>query len=121
MKKESRWFQLYADNPTASNLSVAGGAAKLLSILLLIAAIPCTLLVLLAAVRAASFGGIGSSLWFLLDEFDEELLAAFFLWAATFVCRYVSAVLRSRAQLLAQAGAPQAPAAPAEQDVSTAS
>ncbi len=40
VKKGRGWFQTYEENPTATNLSMAGGGARLLSILLLIAAIP---------------------------------------------------------------------------------
>ena len=91
VKKGRGWFQTYEENPTATNLSMAGGGARLLSILLLIAAIPCTGAVLM-----------GTALIFLMDEMDDLLLAAFFLWSGVAVCRYAACVLQSKAALYAQ-------------------
>ena len=39
MKKKQPWFELYPDSDAASRLSIAGGAVKLLSILVLVAAV----------------------------------------------------------------------------------
>ena len=43
MSKKQKWFTLYEESAAASNLSIAGGAVKLAALLLMIAAIPCTL------------------------------------------------------------------------------
>lgn len=113
MKKQHNWFRLYPDNSTASNLSIAGGAVKLLSILLLIAAIPTTLAVLLVAVRLTAASGMGTALIFLMDEMDEGVFLAFFLWCAVAACRYAASVLQGKAELLARSAAQEVPAAPA--------
>ena len=78
VKKGRGWFQTYEENPTATNLSMAGGGARLLSILLLIAAIPCTVAVLMAVARVSMVGSVGT------------------------VCRYAACVLQSKAALYAQ-------------------
>lgn len=102
VKKGRGWFQTYEENPTATNLSMAGGGARLLSILLLIAAIPCTVAVLMAVARVSMVGSVGTALIFLMDEMDDLLLAAFFLWSGVAVCRYATCVLQSKAALYAQ-------------------
>ena len=102
MKREQKWFQLYAGHPTASNLSIAGGAVKLFSLFLLIAAVLSTLALLLAGLRLTMAGGPGTALIFLMDEMDDLLLAAFFLWSGVAVCRYAACVLQSKAALYAQ-------------------
>ena len=94
VKKGRGWFQTYEENPTATNLSMAGGGARLLSILLLIAAIPCTVAVLMAVARVSMVGSVGTALIL--------LLAAFFLWSGVAVCRYAACVLQSKAALYAQ-------------------
>ena len=66
VKKGRGWFQTYEENPTATNLSMAGGGARLLSILLLIAAIPCTVAVLMAVARVSMVGSVGTALIFLM-------------------------------------------------------
>ena len=66
VKKGRGWFQTYEENPTATNLSMAGGGARLLSILLLIAAIPCTVAVLMAVARVSMVGSVGTALIFSL-------------------------------------------------------
>ena len=96
VKKGRGWFQTYEENPTATNLSMAGGGARLLSILLLIAAIPCTVAVLMAVARVSMVGSVGTALIFLMDEMDDLLLAALA------VCRYAACVLQSKAALYAQ-------------------
>ncbi len=102
MKKDQKLFRLYADHPHASNLSIAGGAAKLLSMLFIVAAIPCTLALLLSAFRITMAGGFGTALIFLMDELDDELVMAFLLWSAVVACRYVANVLQEKANLLVQ-------------------
>ena len=113
MRQKQAWFKLYPGNGAASNLSIAGGAVKLLSILLLIAAIPATLAILLVAVRMTAAAGAGTALIFLMDEMDDGVFMAFFLWCAVVVCRYVASVLQGKAELLSQPAAAQdAPAQP---------
>ena len=118
MKHEQKWFRLYAEHPAASNLSIAGGAVKLLSLVLLIAAILTSLGLLLAGLRLTMAGGLGTALIFLMDEMDDEVFTAFFLWGAVVACRYVACVLQSKAELLARPrdGFPTPPIA-AEQPV----
>ena len=89
---------LYAESPRASNVSIAGGAVKLLSVVVLIAAIGCTAVLALAAVRLAA---MVPSLWFVLDELEDGLGAVFFLWAAFALCRYLARMLARKAALLA--------------------
>ena len=67
MKQKQSWFQLYPESNRASNLSIAGGAVRLLSLLLLIAAIGATLVLLLAGARLTAAAGVGTALIFLLD------------------------------------------------------
>lgn len=112
--KQKTWFQLYPENNRASNLSIAGGAVRLLSLLLLAAAAAVTLLLLLTGLRLSLAAGMGTALIFLLDEMDEEVLLAFFLWGMVLACGYAACVLRSKAQMLAS---PQAPAALEAQDL----
>ena len=102
MKREQKWFQLYAGHPTASNLSIAGGAVKLFSLFLLIAAVLSTLALLLAGLRLTMAGGPGTALIFLMDEMDDEVFTAFFLWGAVAALRYIACVLQSKAELLAR-------------------
>lgn len=102
MKKEQKLFQLYPDQPHASNLSIAAGAAKLLSVFLMVAAIPCTLALFLSAFRITMAGGLGTALIFIMDELDDELVMAFLLWGAVIACRYVASVLQEKANLLGQ-------------------
>ena len=80
MKQKQSWFQLYPESNRASNLSIAGGAVRLLSLLLLIAAIGATLVLLLAGARLTAAAGVGTALIFLLDELGEGMFLAFFLW-----------------------------------------
>lgn len=108
------WFTLYETDPKATNLSMAGGGVKLLSILLLIAAIPCTLALILAAARIGAVSTAGTVLIYLMDEMDELLVGTFFLWAAVVVCRYAACVLQSKAQMRAASQpAPAQPESPA--------
>lgn len=100
VNKGQKWFKLYADQPKASNLSIAGGAVKLLSIFLMVAAILYTLALLLSGFRIAAAGGIGTAFIFLMDELDDQLFAAFLLWGMVAGCRYVASVLQEKADLL---------------------
>ena len=102
MKQKQSWFQLYPESNRASNLSIAGGAVRLLSLLFLIAAIGATLVLLLAGARLTAAAGVGTALIFLLDELGEGVFLAFFLWGAVLVCRYAACVLQSKAELLAR-------------------
>ena len=117
MKQKQSWFQLYPESSRASNLSIAGGAVKLLSILLLVAAIPATLAILLVVLRMTAAAGAGTALIFLMDEMDEGVFLAFFLWGAVLVCRYAACVLQSKAELLAR---PKAAGTEAVQSTPTA-
>ena len=100
MNKKRSWFEVYPNNPLATNLSIAGGGLKLISILFLIAAIPFTLAALLAFIRLISASGIITALIFMLDEFDEMIFTVFVLWSAVFVLRYIACVLFAKAQLI---------------------
>ena len=101
MKKEQKWFHLYHGNSAASNLSIAGGAVKLLSVLFLIAAILCTLALVLSGLRVTMAGGPGTAFIFLMDELEDQIFGAFLLWGMVAACRYVSSVLQEKADLLA--------------------
>ena len=114
MKKERTLFQLYAGHDRASALSVAGGAFRLLSLLLIAAAALYTMALLLSGFRVTLAGGLGTAFLFLMDELDDELLAAFFLWGLVIACRYTACVLQAKARLLVQPVPPaqQTPPAP---------
>ena len=100
MNKRKPLFEVYPDNSLATNLSIAGGGLKIISILLLIAAIPFTLAVILASVRLISASGLITALIFMLDEFDEMIFIVFMLWGAFIIIRYISYVLYAKAQLM---------------------
>lgn len=101
MKKRKPLFQLYADSNRASNLSIAGGAVRVFSILILAAAVLCTLVLLLPGFRIASVGGIGTGLLFIMDELTGIVVGAFLLWAVFAGCRYTAKVLQAKADLIA--------------------
>ena len=101
MNKGQKWFKLYAEQPKASNLSIAGGAVKLLSSFLMAAALLFTLAVVLAGFRIAMAGGIGTAFIFLMDELEDQIFGAFLLWGMVAACRYGSSVLQAKADLLA--------------------
>lgn len=100
MKKAKNLFEIYPNNSQATNLSIAGGAARLLSILLLVAAAFLFLMVLLEGFRFASFGMYGNTLFYLLEEMDDELGMLFFSVAGAMLCGYASHVLRRKAEVL---------------------
>ena len=100
--KKHPWFQLYPDHPSASRLSVIGGGVKLLSLFVLAAAILYTPALLLAGFRIVAAGGLGTTFLFLMDEMDEMVFGAFFLWGVFAICRYAACVLQAKAGLLAR-------------------
>ena len=118
MRKPRAWFRLYPGNQKSSRLSVAAGGVKLCSILLLIAAIPCSLAIVLAGIRIMAVGGLSTTLIFLLDELDEVVFGTFLLWGAFAACRYAACVLQAKAELLAGSGQ-AAPVAETVQETST--
>ena len=116
MNKQHKWFDVYPNNPKATNLSIAGGGVRLLSILLVVAAVPVTLALLATLVRIImAGGGVSAALMFLVDELDEELTGAFLLWASVAVCRFAACVLSSKAGLLEAEQAPAPAVIPAEE------
>ena len=74
MKQKKSWFEIYPDNRQATNLSIAGGAARLLAILLAIPGALLALGLLAAACHALLRAGPGWAVLYLLDEMDEELM-----------------------------------------------
>ena len=109
-QRNHSWFTLYETDPKATNLSMAAGGVKLLSLLLAIAAIPCTLALVLAAGRIGAVSPAGTALIYLMDEMDELLVGTFFLWAAVVVCRYAACILQSKAKMRAAGQLAPAPA-----------
>lgn len=100
MNKGQKWFKLYAEQPKASNLSIAGGALKLLSFFLMAAALLYTLALALAGFRIALAGGIGTAFIFLMDELEDQIFGAFLLWGMVAACRYLASVLQEKADLM---------------------
>ena len=114
MSKKQKWFTLYEESAAASNLSIAGGAVKLAALLLMIAAIPCTLALLLAAARLTMASGMSTALIFVMDELDDLVFSAFLLWGGAAACRYAASVLQEKARLRARSADPAAPPAAEE-------
>ena len=104
--KKHPWFQLYPEHHGASRCSIAGGGVKLLSLFILAAAILYSLALLLCGFRVASAAGLGTALVFLMDELDDMVLLAFFLWGAFAACRFAASVLHAKAELLARTDQP---------------
>ncbi len=100
MFKRSEGFSVYPNHPTATNLSMAAGGVRLVSWLTLAAAVVATLLTLIPAARMISFAGFSHGMYYILDELDEVLLAAFGLWCVFAVLRYAAAVLQTKAHQL---------------------
>ena len=100
MKKHKDWFTIYPQNRQATNLSIASGGVRLISILLLLASIPVLLSVIVMGSRIASAGGIGNTIFYLMEEMDDEVMMAFGLWCAAAVFRYAASVLSAKAGLL---------------------
>ena len=101
MKKKQPWFELYPDSDAASRLSIAGGAVKLLSILVLVAAVLYSLTVLFRV-------GPGGVLHHMMDDWDEGFLPLFVLWGLFAACRYAVSVLQAKAGLLARSNGEKA-------------
>ena len=100
MFKRSEGFSVYPNHPTATNLSMAAGGVRLVSWLTLAAAVVATLLTLIPAARVISFAGFSHGMYYILDELDEVLLAAFGLWCVFAVLHYAAAVLQAKAHQL---------------------
>ena len=77
MSKKQKWFTLYEESAAASNLSIAGGAVKLAALLLMIAAIPCTLALLLA-------GAVGNLIDRALQGYVVDMFHVLFMEFAVF-------------------------------------
>ena len=105
-RNKTSWFQLYPDSPAASRLSVAGGGVRVLSILLLVAAVLCSAAALWVVLRLTLARGMDHALYVLLDDGEEGVLALFLLWGGYAACRYAMSVLHSKAELLARREAP---------------
>ncbi len=103
MIKRKSLFQLYEGNNRASNLSIAGGGVRMLSVLFLVIAILYTLALLIPGFRIASAGGVGTALLFIIDELSGMVIGVFLLWAVFAACRYTARVLQAKAELLAPA------------------
>ena len=104
MKKKQPWFELYPDSDAASRLSIAGGAVKLLSILVLVAAVLYSLTVLWMLLRV----GPGGILHHMMDDWDEGFLPLFVLGGLFAACRYAASVLQAKASLLARSNGEKA-------------
>ena len=84
------------------------------ALLLMIAAIPCTLALLLAAARLTMASGMSTALIFVMDELDDLVFSAFLLWGGAAACRYAASVLQEKARLRARSADPAAPPAAEE-------
>ena len=104
-------FRLDPENSRASRLSVAGGALKLLSLLMLAAAVLGTLALLAAMIQLTVSAGFAAALYLLLDELEELPAMVFLLWILFAGCRFAAGVLQAKSGLLSQAGRPKEPAA----------
>ncbi|MBQ3076413.1 MAG: hypothetical protein IJC43_01005 [Clostridia bacterium] len=92
-------YDLYPNSPAATNLSMLGGGARLLALILLAGAVLGTLALVLISSRPLN-GGM-SLLW-LIDELDDELLFVLALWCGSAICGYISRALRSKAEMLGE-------------------
>ena len=108
MKKKGPSFHLYPENDAASRLSVAGGGVKLLSTLVLVAAILYSAAALWVILRVTMAWGMGGALHHLLDDAEEGLFGLFVLWGLFAACRYAASVLQAKAKMLAQSGKAEA-------------
>lgn len=100
MFKPFKAIPVYPNQPAATNLALASGGVRLLSWLVLIAAIGSTLLALIPAVQVLSMAGLPHGMYYILDELDEVMLLAFALWCVFAVLRYAAAVMRIKADQL---------------------
>lgn len=99
MKKKRGWFEIYPQDSRATNLSIAGGAARLLAVLLTIAAVFFLLALAAEGFHFTRSGGHGNVLLYLLDEADDELGMAFILACGAAVCGYTAHALRRKADM----------------------
>lgn len=104
-------FHLDPENSRASRLSIAGGALKLLSLLMLAAAVLGTLALLAAVIQLTVSAGFAMALHLLLDELEELPALLFLLWVFFAACWFAAGVLHAKSGLLSQAGRPKEPAA----------
>ena len=95
MKFYDKLVVIDAKNSKATNLSIAAGALKLLSILLVIGAILLTLGIFFIGLRPVAAMGLARTIWYLLEELDGALL-----WCASILCAFVSSVLRAKAMAM---------------------
>lgn len=100
MKFFDKLVVIDAKNSKATNLSIAAGALKLLSILLVIGAILLTLGIFFIGLRPVAAMGLAQTIWYLLEELDGALLCCFILWCASILCAFVSSVLRAKAMAM---------------------
>lgn len=100
MKRRRNLFEIYPHNFQATNLSIAGGAAHLVTILLLIAAAFVIAAILMTGVRYASYGQHGNVLLHLIDEMDDELEMLFVLAGAAAMCGYAARALKRKAEMM---------------------
>lgn len=105
MKHDKRpAFQLYPGSEAASRLSIAGGGARLLSVLMLVAAALCSAAALWAVLGMSAAWGLSGAVHYVLDEWEEMVPLLFVLWGGFAACRYASAVLQAKAELTARSG-----------------
>lgn len=102
MKKELKLFQVYPQNTQATNLSIISGGLRLLTLLMLVGAILLTLSILVIGLPTLPGNGLSTVLWYIAEEIDDQIFAAFFLWCATIFCWYIATVLRTKARLLGE-------------------
>ncbi len=102
MKKFFKLFQVYPQNPQATNLSIVSGGLRLLTLMMLIGAVLLTLSIIIMGLRALHGVGLSTALWYIVEEMDDQVFAAFFLWCSTAFCWYITIVLRTKARLLGE-------------------
>ena len=92
MEKKKRWFGVDPNN----NFSVAAGAAKLMAIIMTVAAVLFGAALILRGAHIFQIAGGYRWFMFMLDEMDEELAMTFFLAAGALVCAYAGHILQNR-------------------------
>ena len=98
MNKFKSLFKIYPDNSLSTNLSIAGGGIKLLSLIILAAAIPSTAAVIISALKLISASGISTALIFIMDELDDLVFFVFSVWTIFILLRYISYALYVKAE-----------------------
>lgn len=106
MKKERNWYENYPGCPKATNLSMAGGAARILAILMGVGAALTLVLLLAVGLGLMSGGRGGLPLLWLLDEMDDEVGMLLALMVGAVLCAIASGMLRGRARDMAVEGRP---------------